>query len=188
MIMKSILKTITATIVSAVASFGLFAGACTAQEIKPSLDSHLEAFRPLLGKTMKAVFKDSKPENPTVDVQKWERALNGKAVRMTHSINKGVYGGETIFIWDNKKQQVTYYYFTTADYMTVGTVKFDNGKIITHETVSDSGDGITEVRGNSELAADGELHVKAEYFKKGAWTPGHEADYKEDATAALIFK
>jgi hypothetical protein len=177
------------SIVSTFALLGFVATMnCRAQEAKPSLDSHLEPFRPLLGKTMKAVFKDSKPDKLTIDVSKWERALNGKAVRMTHSINQGVYGGETIFIWDAKKQQVTYYYFTTADYMTVGTVKFDNRKIITHEIVSDSGDGITEVRGNSELSTDGGLHVKAEYFKKGTWVPGHEADYKEDPAALVVFK
>jgi hypothetical protein len=186
--MKSILKTIIGTMTNSGAILAVMAGTCIAQEAKPSLDSHLEPFRPLLGKTMKAVFKDSKPENPTVDVAKWERALNGKAVRMTHSINRGVYGGETIFIWDNKKQQVTYYYFTTADYMTIGTVKFENGKIVTHETVSDSGEGITEVRANSEILPTGEMHVKAEYFKNGAWAPGHEATYKEDSTASLVFK
>src|SRR5271168_4568842 len=91
----------------------------------PSLNPHLEPLRPLLEKTFSGTFKDSKREKPTVDVNHWERALNGQAVRQTHSINNGVYGGETLFIWDNKKQSVTYYYFTTADYMTAGTISFE---------------------------------------------------------------
>src|SRR5262245_61182007 len=45
-----------------------------------SLDSHLEPLRSLLGKTWKGAFKDSKPEKPTVDVSRWERILNGKAI------------------------------------------------------------------------------------------------------------
>jgi hypothetical protein len=81
---------------------------------QPSLNPHLEPLRPLLGKTWKGVFSDSKPDKPMIDIEKWERALNGQAVRLTHSINGGMYGGETLFIWDDKKQAITYYYFTTA--------------------------------------------------------------------------
>jgi len=62
---------------------------------KPSLDEHLEPFRPVLGKTWKGHFKNSTPEKPQVDVARWERALNGKAIPVLHSINDGVYGGES---------------------------------------------------------------------------------------------
>src|SRR3954451_17497612 len=99
----------------------------------PSLDAHLEPLRPLLGKTWKGAFKESKPEKPVVDVTHWERILSGKAVRVMHSLNDGAYGGETIFIWDEKKQTVAYYYFTTAGYMTTGTATFKDGKVITRE-------------------------------------------------------
>src|SRR6185503_11687385 len=75
---------------------------------KPSLDSHLEPLRPLLDKTWKGAFKDSTPDKPIVDVMRWERALNGNAVRVVHSINNGNYGGETIIRWDEKQQVVTY--------------------------------------------------------------------------------
>ena len=75
----------------------------------PSLEPHLEPLRPLLDKTWKGTFKDSKPEKPTVDVMHWERALNGKAVRVLHSINEGIYAGETIIMWDENKQSVTYH-------------------------------------------------------------------------------
>jgi hypothetical protein len=56
------------------------------------LNSHLEPLRPLLEKTWIGTFKDSKPAKSTVDVQKWERALNGQAIRLLHSINDGAYG------------------------------------------------------------------------------------------------
>jgi hypothetical protein len=155
---------------------------------QPTLDEHLEPFRPLLEKTYAGTLKNSKPGKPIVDVQRWERALNGKAVRMTHSINDGVYGGETLFIWDNKKKSVVYYYFTTADFMTTGTITFANGTWITHEVVEGDPDGITETRSTDEMQADGSLRVKAEYLKKGGWIPGHEATYREDAAAKVAFK
>ena len=53
------------------------------------LNAHLEPLRPLLEKTWKGTFKDSKPDKPTVDVQRWERVLNGQAIRILHSINDG---------------------------------------------------------------------------------------------------
>ena len=73
---------------------------------QPSLSPQLEPLRPLLEKTWKGEFKNSKPDQPVVDGMRWERALNGKAVRVLHSVNEGSYGGETIFMWDGKKQEV----------------------------------------------------------------------------------
>lgn len=155
----------------------------------PSLDPHLEPLRPLLEKTWKGTFKDSKPDKPTVDVARWERALNGKAVRLLHSINDGAYGGETIFIWDEKKQVVSYYYFTTASYMTIGTLTVKDGKFLTSETVAGSGGDVTEVRATCTLQPDGGFHVKSEYMAKdGTWSPGHEVTYREAADAKVVFK
>ena len=154
----------------------------------PAVDPHLEPLRPLLGKTWKGVFKNSKPDKPTVDIMRWERGLNGKAVRVLHSINDGAYGGETIFMWDEKKQAVTYHYFTTAGFMTVGTLSSKGGKLITHEVVSGSAGGVTEVRGTSELLPGGAFCVKTEYLKEGKWEPGREVVYTEDPTAEVVFK
>ena len=156
-------------------------------EGESSLDSHLEPLRPLLGKTWKATFKESKPEKPTVDVARWERILNGKGVRVLHSINEGAYGGETIFMWDEKRQAVAYYYFTTGGFMTTGTATFKDGKVITSEVVSGNANGVTEVRGTSEILPDS-FHVKTEYLKNGEWASGHEATYREDASASVKFR
>jgi hypothetical protein len=153
-----------------------------------TLNSHLEALRPLLGKTWKGTFLNSKPEHPTVDVARWERALNGQAVRLTHSINQGVYGGETILLWDEKKKSVVYYYFTTGGFMTTGTMEVKDGKILTHEEVQGDAGGVTEVRSTSEILPAGKFHVKAEYLKNGEWTLGHEVTYEVDESAQVVFK
>ncbi len=155
---------------------------------RPSLEPQLEPLRPLLDKTWKGAFKNSTPEKPIVDVMRWERALNGKAVRVLHSVNEGAYGGETIFRWDDKNQVVTYHYFTTAGFMTEGRVSFTDGKVITHEVVTGSAGGVTEVWGTSELSPDGAFRVTTEYLKDGKWQPGREVTYNEDPAAQLIFK
>jgi len=155
---------------------------------QPSLDTHLEPLRPLLEKTWKGSFKNSTPDKPIVDVARWERALNGRAVRILHSVNEGVYGGESLVLWDEKRQQVSYYYFTTAGFTTTGTLRYENGKIITHEVVTGSTEGITEVRSTNEIGPEGSFHVKSEYKKNGQWVPGHEVTYREDPVAKVIFR
>jgi hypothetical protein len=141
-----------------------------------------------LGKTWKGEFKDSKPGQPMVDVARWERALNGQAVRILHSINDGVYGGEAIILWDEKQQAVTYHYFPTAGFKTTGTVKFEEGVVVTHEVVSGNAGGITEVRARTRMLPDGTFQVKTEHLKDGQWGPGREVIYHEDAAAKVVFK
>ncbi|HKX63568.1 MAG TPA: hypothetical protein VJS65_17050, partial [Verrucomicrobiae bacterium] len=55
-----------------------WAGGLVAAETSTNatLDPHLEPLRPLLGKTWRGPFKNSKPEKPVVDIMRWERALN----------------------------------------------------------------------------------------------------------------
>jgi hypothetical protein len=164
-----------------------FAFALAAAETAP-LVKELEPFRPFLGKTWRGEFKNSTPENPVVDVSRWERALNGQAVRVIHSINHGAYGGESFFRWDKDKAAFVFHYFTTAGFMTTGTATFTDGKLVSHEQVTGSANGVTEVRATSEFRADGTLFVKAEYRKNGEWSPGRETLYREDPKAEVKFK
>jgi hypothetical protein len=152
------------------------------------LDEHLEPFRPFLGKTWRGVFKNSKPDKPTVDVARWERALNGKAIRVLHSINDGSYGGESIIRWDKTSKQIVYHYYTTAGFMTSGTMIATDGKLVGLEKVSGDANGVTEVRSTTQLRADGTMLVKAEYLKDGQPAGGRETLYKEDPKAEVKFK
>jgi hypothetical protein len=179
------MKTASMLILTAILAKGL---ALTATEPQPALNPHFEALRPLLGKTWKGIFEGSKPDKPTIDVSRWERALNGQAVRVLHSINQGAYGGETLFIWNEKEQRIEYFYFTTGGFMTTGTMQAKDGKIETREQVKGDAGGVTEVRGTSEIQPEGTFHVKAEYLKNGQWTLGHEVTYKEDPAGQVVFK
>lgn len=152
-----------------------------------SLDPHLEPLRPWLGKTWKEQPKESMSPAKT-DIARWERALNGKAVRILHSIEGGAYGGETIVMWDEKKQAVVYHYFTTAGFTTTGTMKFEEGKLLTHEVVTGDAGGVDEVRGATSIGPDGTFRMTSEYLKGGKWQPARDATYREDATASVIFK
>ena len=158
-----------------------------AAETGPLLEA-LEPFRPYLGKTWRGQFTSSKPDKPTIDVARWERALNGKAVRVLHSVNDGSYGGESIVRWDGESKQITYHYYTTAGFMTSGTMSVTNGRIVALEKVIGSANGVTEVRSTTELLPDGTMLSKAEYLKDGQPSGGREVRYTEDAKAEVKFK
>jgi hypothetical protein len=162
--------------------------AAFAADSPSTLIPQLEAFRPFLGKTWRGEFKNSTPEKPVIDVSRWERALNGQAIRTLHAINRGEYGGESIITWDAAKKSLVYHYFTTAGFFTVGTMTIVDGKIVSHEKVTGEAGGVTEVRATNEILTDGSMSTKSEYLKNGKWEPGHAAVYREDPKAEVVFR
>lgn len=152
------------------------------------LSEQLKPFAPFLGKTWKGEFANSTPEKQVFDVARWERALNGKAIRVLHSVNDGAYGGETLITWDAKRKTVAYWYFTTAGFRTEGTMKHEDGQWIAHEAVAGNANGITDVKSISKILPDGRLQVTAEYLKDGKKVGGREVHYKEAPDAKVIFK
>jgi hypothetical protein len=166
---------------------GLLALQCWAAETG-KLNEHLEGLRPFLGRTWRGEMKSSTPEKPVVDVSRWERALNGQAIRVLHSINAGEYGGESLIFWSEEKKSLVYHYFTTAGFQTEGIATLEGGKLISVEKVKGSKTGITEVKAIQELRTDGSMVSSAEYFKEGRWVPGHAATYREDPKADVVFR
>ena len=152
------------------------------------LDPHLAPFKPLVGKTWRGVFPNSKPDKPVVDVSRFEVALNGQAVRSLHSINDGQYGGESLMVWDKEKQTVVFYYFTTGGFYTTGTIQPEEGGFTSHEIVKGDADGVTEVKAAFRVLPDGRLHVHAEYLKQGKWVEGRDVHYVEATDAKVKFK
>ena len=153
-----------------------------------ALDEHLAMFEPLVGKTWKGKLGEPGSDSEAWDVSRWERALNGKAVRILHSVNDGQYGGETLIFWNREKERVEFYYFTTAGFFTTGTIEGEAGMFTAHEYVTGNANGITEVRSRSEILPDGRLKGTSEYFKDGEWVPGHAIVYNEAPDAEVIFK
>jgi hypothetical protein len=180
-------------------AFGLFLGgllvsvsAAQAPNSTPSgageLVPELKFFESFIGKTFRGEFANSTPEKPMFDVSRWERAMNGRAIRILHSVNDGEYGGETIVMWDPAAKQIRSWYFTTAGFHTEGTFTIDGNRLVSVEKVTGNENGITEVKATSELTPAGVLSVKSEYFAKGNWVPGHTITYKEAPDATVVFK
>jgi hypothetical protein len=103
-------------------------------------------------------------KNPVFDVQYWERILNGNGIKITHSVNDGEYGGESIIMWDLKSKSLQSWYFTTAGFYTEATVTFEDKKVVSIEKVTGNQNGITKVKSIVQLLPNGEMHTKAQYF------------------------
>ncbi|MCF6437689.1 hypothetical protein [Pseudoalteromonas sp. MMG022] len=145
---------------------------CAAQ----ALVSELKIFEPYLG-TWQADFPVVGGKPAMQDVSHWERALNGTAVRTLHSINEGMYGGESLIFWDKTKKKVVFFYFTTAGFYTQGTMDvLDDGSFVAYEDVAGNQDGITKVKSTSRFV-DGEMEVSTQYLKHGMWTEPEKRRY-----------
>ncbi len=153
-----------------------------------TLSAELEPLRPYIGKTWRGLL--SQPGQPEmIDISRWERALNGTAIKISHSVNQGEYGGETMLFYDKKQQSLVYYYFTTAGFYTHGTMSIDKKTqtLTAEETVENNAKGITKVRSSSKLS-ENTLTTTAEYLQQGKWVAGHSAVYKTAPDAQVVFK
>ncbi len=167
--------------------------AALAGEPDAGLDENLKAFEPFVGKTWRAEQLDPKSGKKMVDVSRWERTLNGQAVRILHSVNDGQYAGETIVMYDPESKGLRFWYFTSAGFFTEGTGSFDGQKFVSLEKVTASGEGpakgITEVRATAEVLDGGKtLKSKSEYLKDGEWVPGHAFTYVEAPDAKVVMR
>ena len=167
----------------------LFFGLLIAQnnEIN-SLSEHLKPFERYIGKTFKGEFANSTKEKPVFDVSHWERALNGMAIRIMHSVNDGEYGGESIITWDIEKNSLVSSYFTTAGFTTNAVLHFEDDRLISIEDVVGNENGITKVKAIIELLPNGDLHNSSKYFMNESLVDGHQIYFKEAPEAKVLFK
>ena len=156
-------------------------------DVKKNLSEHLKPFENYIGKTFKGEFANSTPENPVYDISNWERALNGNAIRILHSVNNGEYGGESIIMWNAKKESLCSWYFTTAGFFTEATLYFEDDKLISIEDVIGNENGITQVKAVIDLLPNGQLVNTSEYLMNGNWVEGHKIHYNEEPNGKVIF-
>jgi len=167
-----------------IASLYLFSS--TGLAASQPFSKELEIFAPFVG-TWEAVFKTENGKPTVTDISKWERALNGKALRTLHSVNEGQYGGESLIFFDKSKQQIVFYYFTTADFHTQGVIEVTGkNSFVAYEDVTGNQDGITKVKSTSTLS-QGKMTVSTSYLKKGNWTASEQRTYKP-SSKQVIFK
>ncbi|WP_440054564.1 hypothetical protein ACSLBF_17210 [Pseudoalteromonas sp. T1lg65] len=152
----------------------------------PQLDEKLAVFAPYLG-TWQSDFEVKSGQPKVQDISKWERALNGKAIRTLHSINEGMYGGESLIFWDQSQQSLKFYYFTTAGFYTHGTLEVVSPtEFVAFEEVTNSKEGITQVKSSSHFTENAFI-VSTQYLKNGQWTKPEKRHYTP-SKKQVVFK
>ena len=151
-------------------------------------DPRLAPLLPLVGKTWRGTLSAPGAAKPVVDVHRFDLVVGGRAVRSSHSVNDGEYGGESLFTWDEEKKVIVYTYVTNGGFYTTGTLAAEGGGFKSLEIVHGSAGGVTEVEATSQVLPDGRLHVKSRHLKDGQWVDGREVYYAVDASAVVRFK
>ena len=146
---------------------------------KTPLSDHLTGLKPFIGNTYKGDFINSTIENPMIDVLSFERALNGNAVKVIHSVNNGEFGGETMVMWNAEKEGLQSWYFTSAGSLTIQNVQIKKDTFISIEDVSGNQNGITKVKTIIEVLHGSQIKKRTKYLMNNLWKDGSEIIYKE---------
>ncbi|MEX0298023.1 MAG: hypothetical protein AB3N28_03065 [Kordiimonas sp.] len=152
--------------------------------ISAAPSEQLKALSPFIG-TWTSVDGSVDGSNSFQDIAKWEWAFDGKVVRITHSVNKGAYAGESLIHWDDVQGKIIYRYVNTASFYTDGTITpKDDGSIDVHEFVRGSKTGPTESLSNYRVE-NGQLRSWAKFKTDGKWAEPNDVVYNSTPDATL---
>ena len=152
------------------------------------LSKHLFGFDKFLGKKFQGEFYNFTKENPLIDIIYFERILNGEAIRISHSVNHGEYGGEYIIAWNSDKGKIESYYFSTGGEIRVSSIDIFNNEISIKEDFSKNKNGIQKVKKIFRLDAEGSLENNIKYMINNMWIKSHEMIYSRNDSAKIIFR
>lgn len=141
------------------------------------------ALRPLIGRTWRG---EAVGQEGVEDVARWDWAVGGHAVRVTHSVNGGVYGGETLIFPDKDSGDLIFHYFTTGGFHTTGTIRpLADGGVEIDETVHGA-DGVETLKSRATLGADGVYRTRSLVERDGEWVEFGGFDYRADPAGRVV--
>ena len=152
------------------------------------ISERLRPFEPFLGNRYQGKYSNPQDGRLMDEVQHWERTLNGNAIKMTHTINNGEYGGITIFMFDPEFETLRSWYFDTAGSVKIANINYFNEKIIITEDVTKNRNGITKVKTTLEILDNLMLLKKTKYLMKNLWVDGNEVLYRQTKEFWPFFK
>ncbi len=120
------------------------------------------------------------------DVQRWDWAVGGHAVRVVHSVNDGAYAGETLIFRDRDSGAYIFHYFTSGGFHSTGTMRPTGpGAFEVEETIHGL-DGFPPMRSTLVMGEDG-VNRSRSFKKEGdAWVEQGGFDYREDPAAVAF--
>ena len=138
---------------------------------------------PLIGRTWRGTGIGP---DAVEDVVRWEWAVGGHAVRAVHSVNGGVYGGETLIFPDRDTGALIFHYFTSGGFHTTGVITSgEDGSLEIAEAVHGV-DELENLRSTMRIAADGTYTTRGLVEREGQWVEFGGFDYRIDSTAVVV--
>ncbi|MGZ9100487.1 MAG: copper chaperone PCu(A)C [Brevundimonas sp.] len=120
------------------------------------------------------------------DIQRWDWAVGGHAVRVVHSVGGGAYAGETLIFRDKASGGFIFHYFTSGGFHTTGVMRPTGpGAFEAEETVHGL-DGFPPIRSTLVMGADGVHRARSFQQENGAWVEKGGFDYREDPSAVPV--
>ena len=146
-----------------------------AEAATPSAASQaLAAFDPLIGKTWRGASLNAVD---AIDEVRFERILNGHAIRSTHSVNGGVYAGETLITWDAAQNRLVSFYATTGGFYTTGTIVVRGPGAFDFDQVVHGLPDLPGVRATTSFE-NGVYRIRSRHLIKGEWVDTGGFDYR----------
>jgi copper(I)-binding protein len=140
-------------------------------------------FEHLVGKTWRGL--GTGPE-AAEDIQRWDWAVGGHAVRVVHSVGGGAYAGETLIFRDRDSGAYVFHYFTSGGFHTTGVMRPTGpGAFEAEETVHGL-DGFPPIRSTMVMGEDGVHRARGFQQENGVWVEKGGFDYREDASAVPV--
>ena len=147
----------------------------------------LEILSPYVGKTWEHTTGSPGEKGYFHDISTWEWIMGGHGILTNHSVNKGAYGGTSIFHYDEKAKSLICYYATTGGFYTTCTIKMGEDGIEVWEDVKGSDKGPSAVKSTITLE-DGKMIIRSSYKTGDTWVDGGERIYTENADAVVSFQ
>jgi len=173
-----------AAALSAAALMGAAPGVVTAQDLSTA-SAPAQAFAPflpLIGKTWRG---QNTTQEGVEDVMRWDWAVGGHAIRISHAVNGGVYGGETLIFPDKDSGQLIFHYFTTGGFHTTGVIRPTGPGAMEIEETVHGADSVETLKSRATLGPDGVYRTRSLVERDGAWAEFGGFDYREDAAARV---
>jgi len=158
-------------------------------EQKKLRDQRRPVFGPLtdfVGKSFRGI--PGGDADAKADIQKWSWALGGAAIKISHAIEDGSYGGDTYVYKDAATSDLVYVYITNAGFRTEGTITLNQDGSYTADEAVTGHPTITMVRSTSRLNADGSSSMTSEMLENDEWRPGQSFTYQPTSQPLPVLK
>ncbi len=129
-----------------------------------------------IGKTYRGTPIDGGPDAKD-DIQHWSWVLGGAAIKISHAIEDGSYGGDSYVYKDAATGELVYIYITNAGFRTDGTITLNPDGSFSAEEAVTGHPTITRVRSTSSPSGDDLAIMTSEMLDSGEWRPGHGFAY-----------